>query len=84
MQGDDRGVANFEVRCAAEGVEVCCSNQGSLRVFLGGAAVNRYRWRAKLADMDLVEDRLLVRVEDLGFAPGHPFFIEMEDACGFE
>lgn len=82
VQGDDGGVAKFEVRRAAEGVEVCRSDQGSLRVFFGGAAVESYICRPKAPEIDLVKDRLLVRVEDLGFAPGHSFFVEMEGACG--
>lgn len=89
LQGDDGGVAkNFEVGCTAKGVEVCCSDQGSSEVFLGGAAaaVESYIWRAKVHGMniDLVQDRLLIRIEDLGFAPDYPFFVEMEDPWGFE
>lgn len=34
--------------------------------------------------MDLIRDRLLIRVEDSGIASSHPFTIKIEDTCGFE
>lgn len=84
MQGDHGGVSNLEVGFASKRVEIRCSDQGFLDVSLGGAAVESYSRRAKVGELDLVQHRLLVRIEDLGTTPEYACSVEMEGACGFE
>lgn len=84
MQGDHGGVANLEVGCASIRVEIRCSDQSSLDVSLGGAAVESYSRRGKVDEIDLVQHGLLVGIEDLGTAPAYAYSVEMEGACGFE